>query len=59
MTSLFDSKELSSRIARERQAADRAKCENSKQSHLGLAEQYQRKLSLAEAVKASIRVSFG
>jgi len=54
-----DLDELSSRVFREEQAAADAKCERSRQAHLGLAQQYQRKLALADAVQTSIRISFG
>jgi hypothetical protein len=59
MTSLFNADELSSRVAREQHAAAQAKCENSRKAHLGLADQYQQKLALVDAVKTSIRISIG
>ena len=59
MASVFDSGELTRRVAREEQAAAQAKCERSRQAHLGLAQQYQRKLALVDSVQASIRISFG
>jgi hypothetical protein len=59
VTSLFNSDELSSRVAREQHAAAQAKCENSRRAHLGLAEQYRQKLALVEGIKSSIRINFG
>jgi hypothetical protein len=59
MASVFDPDELAYRVAREERAAAEARCESSKQAHLGLAQQYQRKLALMDAVKTSIRISFG
>lgn len=59
MTSVFELDELASRVAREEQAAAEAKCERSRQAHLGLAQQYQQKLALVDAVQTSIRISFG
>jgi hypothetical protein len=59
MASVIESDELASRVAREEQAAAEAKCERSRQAHIGLAQQYQRKLALVDAVQASIRISFG
>jgi hypothetical protein len=59
MNRLFDLEELTSRIAREEQAAAAAKCEKSRQAHLGLAQQYQQKLAATNAVQTSIRIAFG
>jgi hypothetical protein len=59
MTSARELEEIASRVMREEQAAVRAKCERSRQAHLGLAQQYQQKLALVDAVKTSIRMSFG
>jgi hypothetical protein len=59
MTIAFDLDELASCLAREKQAAANAKCERSRRAHLGLAQQYERKLALVDAVQASIRISFG
>lgn len=59
MTSPFDVNELASRVAREQKAAEIAKCERSRHAHLGLAQHYQQKLALADAVETSIRISFG
>ena len=59
MTIAFELEELASRGAREGQAAADAKCERSKHAHLGLAQQYQQKLALVDAVQTSVRISFG
>jgi hypothetical protein len=59
MASVFEPDELACRVAREERAAAEAKCEKSRQAHLGLAQQYQQKLALVDAVKTSIRISFG
>jgi hypothetical protein len=59
MISAFGFGVLSSLVAREEQAASAAKCERSRQAHLGLAQQYQRRLELADAVQTSTHISFG
>ena len=59
MNSVFELAELSSRVAREERAAAEAKCERSRQAHLGLAQQYQHKLDMARAVQTSICTSLG
>jgi hypothetical protein len=59
MISALQLDELASCVAREERAAAEAKCERSKHAHLGLAQQYQRKLALMDAVQRSIRISFG
>jgi hypothetical protein len=59
MINVFELDELSSRVAREEQAAAEAKCERSRQAHLGLAKQYQHKLALVDAVETSMRITFG
>jgi hypothetical protein len=59
MTNLFELNELASRVAREEQAAAEAKCERSREAHLGLAQQYQHKLAQVDAVQTSIRAAFG
>jgi hypothetical protein len=58
MIGLVQLNELACRVAREEQAAAEAKCERSRQAHLGLAEQYQRKLALVDSVQASISTNF-
>jgi hypothetical protein len=59
MTGARELEEIASRVGREEQAAAKAKCERSRQAHLGLAQQYQQKLALVDAVKTSLRMSFG
>jgi hypothetical protein len=59
MGSVIESDDLARRVAREEQAAAEAKCERSRRAHIGLAQQYQQKLALVDAVQASIRISFG
>ena len=59
MTSLSDPTELSSRIAREERAAAEAKCEKSRQAHLGLAQQYLQQFALVDVAKSIGGVSFG
>jgi hypothetical protein len=59
MTILFELNELASRVAREEQAAAEAKCERSREAHLGLAQQYQQRLAQVDAVQTSIRATFG
>jgi hypothetical protein len=59
MTNALDLDELASRVAREERAAADAKCERSKHAHLGLAQQYQRKIALVDAVQTAIRLNFG
>jgi hypothetical protein len=54
MSRLPDTDELTSRVAREQEAAAAAKCERSRQAHLGLAQQYQQKLALVNAEQASM-----
>ena len=59
MASIFEPDELACRVAREERAAAEAKCDKSRQAHLGLAQQYQQKLASVDAVQTSIRLSFG
>jgi hypothetical protein len=59
MTSAPEVEEIASRVAREEQAAAVAKCERSRQAHLGLAHQYQQTLASVDAVKTSIRMGSG
>jgi hypothetical protein len=59
VTNALDLDELASRVAREERAAADAKCERSKHAHLGLAQQYQRKIALVDAVQTAIRLNFG
>lgn len=59
MTSLSDATELSSRIAREERAAAEAKCEKSRQAHLGLAQRYLQQFALVDVAKPIGGVSVG
>jgi hypothetical protein len=55
----IDSEKIEFIVAREREAAARAKCEKARQAHLKLAHQYQHHLASLDAIKASISLTLG
>ncbi len=59
MTKSYKLDDLVLCIAREEAAVLHAKCESSRNAHIGLADRYKYKLAQMKAVETAIRISFG